>query len=688
MRLFIAEKPSLAQAIAHGLGHMSKRNGYIECGNDIVTWCFGHILQQYDPEDYDKNLHAWRLEDLPIIPEHWKNKVSSSAKEQYEVIKSLVAKADCIVNAGDPDREGQLLVDEVLNQLGVLNQKPIQRILLNALDEKSVKTALVDIRDNRDFVGLRNSALARQRADWLIGMNLTRMYTIRSQKAGYTGTISVGRVQTPTTALVVRRELEIRNFKPKDYYLLQVDWAHPNGVISTTWKPQEQADRQDEEGRLIKRDPAEQLAEEIRQETGVVESVEQKKGQSQPKLPYSLSSLQIDAGKIYGYSPQEVLDTQQSLYEKKLTTYPRSDCDYLPTNQLADVPLVLKSLRALTDDLAQMVESADPALRSRAWNDKKISAHHAIIPTTITPEWEKLTEKEQNLYILAAKAYLAQFYPPQTFLSTKIQIRCAGESFHASGKVILDDGWKQLYHGSLEEKEGDDHPETKLPAVKQGDAVSFQESRLQTRTTKPPARYNASTLLKAMKEIGKYVKDASLKATLKDCSGIGTEATRAGIIETIQKRGFVSVTRQKNLIPTEKGYLLLRILSDSITYPDITARWEQSLDAISRKEMRLQDFFQEQSRFVQQLLEEAKSCEIPPPKDVVRCPKCSSPMMRRWTTKNGKKSYFWGCSKYPECKTTLPDRNGKPVFEEMGYHLKKKQGKMNAGSFRYKKPTE
>ena len=206
MRLFIAEKPSLAQAIAHGLGHMSKRSGYIECGNDIVTWCFGHILQQYDPEDYDKNLHAWRLEYLPIIPEHWKNKVSSSSKERYEVIKSLVAKADCIVNAGDPDREGQLLVDEVLNQLGVLNQKPIQRILLNALDEKSVKTALADIRDNRDFVGLRNSALARQRADWLIGMNLTRMYTIRSQKAGYTGTISVGRVQTPTTALVVRRE--------------------------------------------------------------------------------------------------------------------------------------------------------------------------------------------------------------------------------------------------------------------------------------------------------------------------------------------------------------------------------------------------------------------------------------------------------------------------------------------------
>lgn len=192
--------------------------------------------------------------------------------------------------------------------------------------------------------------------------------------------------------------------------------------------------------------------------------------------------------------------------------------------------------------------------------------------------------------------------------------------------------------------------------------ISYHESQIKQQTTKPPARYNASTLLKAMKEIGKYVKDSSLKSTLKECSGIGTEATRAGIIETIQQRGFVSVTRQKQLVPTEKGYLLLRILSDTITYPDITARWEQSLDSISCREMNLQDFFQEQRLFVQQLLEEAKKCTIPSPKEVVRCPVCQSPMQRRCSTQKGKKSYFWGCSQYPECKTTLPDRNGKPDF--------------------------
>ncbi len=629
MRLFIAEKPSLAQSIANGLGSMSKRKGYIQCGDSTVTWCFGHILQQYDPEDYDKNLHAWRLEDLPIIPEHWKNKISASAKEQYAIIKELVSKADCLVNAGDPDREGQLLVDEVLNQLGVLNKKPTQRILLNALDEKSVRAALDNLRDNHEFVGLRNSALARQRADWIIGMNLTRMYTIRSQAAGYTGTISVGRVQTPTTALVVRRELAIRNFKPQDYYVLHVDFSHANGIIPTVWEPENQG----EERRILKRSTAEQVVGEIQHSQGTVELVEQKKGQQQQKLPYSLSSLQIDAGKTFGYSPQEVLDTQQSLYEKKLTTYPRSDCDYLPTNQLADVPIILKNLQGVSVELSQIVEHADPALKSRAWNDKKISAHHAIIPTTITPSWGDLSEQEQNLYLLVAKAYLAQFYPPQTFFSTIIRIRCAGELFKASGKVILDDGWKKLYHGTLEEKDNEEQPESKLPGVTQGEVVSYHESLIKQQTTKPPARYNASTLLKAMKEIGKYVKDSSLKSTLKECSGIGTEATRAGIIETIQQRGFVSVTRQKQLVPTEKGYLLLRILSDTITYPDITARWEQSLDAISRREMNLQDFFQEQRLFVQQLLEEAKNCTIPSPKEVVRCPVCQSPMQRRWSTK-------------------------------------------------------
>lgn len=665
MRLYIAEKPSLAQAIAGGLGVKKKCDGYIDCGTSWVTWCFGHILQQYDPEDYNPAAKVWCMDDLPIIPDKWKLKVSPGAKKQYAIIESLIGKADEIVNAGDPDREGQLLVDEVLNQLGVLNKKPVRRILLNALDEKSVKSALGDLRDNREFIGLRNSALARSRADWLIGMNLTRMYTIRANAAGYSGTISVGRVQTPTLALVVRREMEIRNFKPVDYYLLRVIWNHDKGVLTTTWQPSPDLDGMDADNRLLKRDIAEAMAQKLEGACGKIATVEQKKGQAGQRLPYSLSALQIDAGRRFGYSPQEVLDIQQSLYEKKLTTYPRSDCDYLPENQLVEVPQILGNLRKISLEFERYVANADPAVKSKAWNDKKISAHHAIIPTTVPVELDSLSEKERNMYLLVAKAYLAQFYPAQTFLSTKIVVECQGEIFTASGKVILDDGWKKLYHDfdKLDHSEDENKElDAKLPAVQEGDNVRQQKSEVFSQTTKPPKRFNPSTLLKAMKEIGKYVKDPALKPVLKDCSGIGTEATRATIIEVLQKRNFIK-EEKKILVPTEKGFLMLKVLSDTITYPDITARWEKSLDAISRREMSLQDFFAEQSQFVVNLLEAARNIEIPQARDAVKCPKCGSLMIRHSSKKDGKIRYFWGCSKYPDCKATAPDKKGKPVFQ-------------------------
>ena len=671
MRLFIAEKPSLARAIAAGLGISQKREGCIVGGSDVVTWCFGHILEQYTPEDYDAKFKKWAIEDLPILPTEWKLKVSKDAETQYKIISQLVQKADVIVNAGDPDREGQLLVDEVLNQLGVLRKTNIKRILLNALDEKSVKTALGDLRDNQDFVGLRNSALARSRADWLIGMNLTRMYTIRANQVGYSGVVSVGRVQTPTLALIVRRELAIRNFKPVDYYILRVSCQHENGIFFAQWKPNPDCMEMDEEHRILDKSIIEGVIQRLDGTIGKIESVEQKRGQSLPRLPYSLSSLQIDAGKLFGYSPKEVLDAQQSLYERKLTTYPRSDCDYLPTNQLADVPQIFGQLKILSEEFAEYVALADASARSRAWNDEKISAHHAIIPTTERVNIDELSETERNLYLLIAKAYLAQFYPPQTFLTTQIDVTYGGEHFHASGKTILDDGWKKLYAGGEEEKsDQEDHEEEqKLPVVEKGDTVIARAMEIVSRTTKPPKRFNPSTLLKAMKEIGKYVKDDSLKPILKDCSGIGTEATRASIIEMLQTRGFVSM-QKKFLVPTEKGLLMLKILSDNITYPDITARWEHSLDRISCKEISLKDFFAEQREFVRHLLKDGKEKPIPPSKTAIYCPKCGAIMQRRYTMRNGKKSYFWGCSNYPKCKEIVSDNN-----QELGVPISKKKKK-------------
>lgn len=254
MRLFIAEKPSLALAIANGLGHKSKKDGYFDCGDDIVTFCYGHIMQQCSPDEYDEKYKQWKLETLPIIPEKWKLKVSPNCAKQFKVIKDLVKKADIIVNAGDPDREGQLLVDEVLNELGVLNTKPIQRILLNALDDKSVKAALNDIRDNKDFSGLRNSALARSRADWLIGMNFTRAYSIKARAAGYDQKFTIGRVQTPTAALIVRRENEIKNFQPVTYYNLIVSWQGEKAPFETTWQVANDFTEADPEGRILKKE--------------------------------------------------------------------------------------------------------------------------------------------------------------------------------------------------------------------------------------------------------------------------------------------------------------------------------------------------------------------------------------------------------------------------------------------------
>ena len=378
MRLFIAEKPSLGCAIAENIGHGIKKDGYISLNNgkDIVTWCFGHILTQLNPDEYDEKYKSWNINDLPIIPSTWKLKVKKDSSKQFKIIKNLVEAADMIVNAGDPDREGQLLIDEVLEYLG--NKKPVKRIMLNALDEKSVKSALKDLQDNEKFIGLRDSAKARSYADWLIGMNLSRAYTLKGQAAGYPGVIHVGRVQTPTLALIVRRENAIKNFSPIKHYVTKITWKHDNGSIITTWKHHKDIDGVDNEERLIDKRIGEAL----------IDKIQTKEGQ---RHPYSLSTLQVEAGRKYGISPQQVLDCMQELYEKKLTTYPRSDCEYLPTNQLDEASIILCNISKIAN-ISDYISGADINIISQCWNDKKISAHHAIIPTTVPVNYDSLSD--------------------------------------------------------------------------------------------------------------------------------------------------------------------------------------------------------------------------------------------------------------------------------------------------------
>lgn len=658
-RLFIAEKPSMGRAIAQGLEALGDKSrsadGCIHVGSDTVTWLFGHILEQYSPDEYDEKYKRWHIEDLPIVPSVWKLKVKPDAKKQYKIVSALAKEADEIIHAGDPDREGQLLVDELLAHIGVLKTKPVKRILLNALDVKSVQEALRHIRPNDEFIGLRNSALARSRADWLIGMNLSRIYTILARSAGYDSVVNVGRVKTPTMGLVVRREIEIRTFKPVTFFTPQVEFRHANGTFRAKWKVQEQ-DGVDEEGRILKKDLAEEILTASSVPPAKIESVEQKKGTSPQRLPYSLSALQIDAGKIFGYSPQEVLDTQQALYEKKLTSYPRSDCDYLPENQLGDAAAILKNLAAADSSLERFIEKADLSIKSRAWNDKKISAHHAIIPTTVETKLSDLSEKEKNLYMLIAKSYIAQFYPAQEFLSTKVELSAGGEMFTASGKVILQQGWKSLYQNDTKE---DEEAQQSLPDMQQGDSVEFAGGKIVEGVTKPPARFTPATLLKAMKEIHKYVHDKELAASLKECSGIGTEATRAGMIDELEKRGFIKKAG-KNFVPTEIASSMCRILPESLIYPDLTARWEDALDKIGKKEMSLADFGAQQKRFLDELLAGAKEAKIPPPRNLPLCPACKKPLRRR---KSKKGTWFWSCSGYPDCTKAFADERGKPGKE-------------------------
>ena len=662
-RLFIAEKPSMGRAIAQGLEALGEKSrsadGCIRVGSDTVTWLFGHILEQYSPDEYDEKYKRWHIEDLPIVPSIWKLKIKPDAKKQYKIVSALAKEADEIVHAGDPDREGQLLVDELLAHIGVLKTKPVKRILLNALDVKSVQEALRHIRPNDEFVGLRNSALARSRADWLIGMNLSRIYTILARSAGYDSVVNVGRVKTPTMGLVVRREIEIRTFKSVTFFTPQVEFRHANGSFRAKWKAQEQ-DGVDEEGRILKKDLAEEILTASSVPPAKIESVEQKKGTSPQRLPYSLSALQIDAGKIFGYSPQEVLDTQQALYEKKLTSYPRSDCDYLPENQLGDAAAILKNLAAADSSLERFIEKADLSIKSRAWNDKKISAHHAIIPTTVETKLSDLSEKEKNLYMLIAKSYIAQFYPAQEFLSTKVELSAGGEMFTASGKVILQQGWKSLYQNDAKKDDVENEEEQQsLPDMQQGDSVEFAGGKIVEGVTKPPARFTPATLLKAMKEIHKYVHDKELAASLKECSGIGTEATRAGMIDELEKRGFIKKAG-KNFVPSEIASSMCRILPESLIYPDLTARWEDALDKIGKKEMSLADFGAQQKRFLDELLAGAKEAKIPPPRNLPLCPACKKPLRRR---KSKKGTWFWSCSGYPDCTKAFADERGKPGKE-------------------------
>ncbi|PXX86737.1 DNA topoisomerase III [Halomonas heilongjiangensis] len=571
MRLIIAEKPSLARAIAEALpGRQGREEGAIVAGETTVTWCLGHLLEQAPPDAYDPAFKAWRLDHLPILPDRWKLTPRPKARSQLAVIRRLLKGASEVVHAGDPDREGQLLVQEVIEHLGW--KGPVSRLLVSDLNRPAVQRALGRIEDNGRFLSLYRAAQSRARADWLYGINLTRAWTLTGRQAGHDGVLSVGRVQTPVLGLVVRRDAEIRDFAPRPFFVLWVELAVARGQLRAWWVPGEPHPL-DDQGRLLAREPAAALAARLPGAEGRLAALETRDRRQAAPLPYSLSALQVDAARRFGLSAKAVLDICQRLYERhKLITYPRSDCRYLPEEHWATARATLEGACGADATLRGWLAGADFSRRSKAWNDKRVGAHHALAPTGKPADLSRLEKAEGDVFRLIVRNVLAQFYPPLATREVKAEFTLLGECFRARGQEVLEPGWKPLFTTR------DEAPP--LPPLSEGETCRVLEAGVEDRETRPPEPFTDASLIKAMMNIGRYVEDPAVRRTLREHDGLGTEATRAGIIETLLERGYL-VRRAKALRATRLGSALIASLPEAVGRPERTALWEQRLGAIA-----------------------------------------------------------------------------------------------------------
>ncbi len=598
MILYIAEKPSVGRAVADVLPKPHHRGeGFIKVGNgDVVTWCIGHLLEQAEPEAYDPQYKKWRKEHLPIIPTAWKHQVKHETSKQFSVVKQLIKEADLLVNMGDPDRVGQILVDEVIHYVGISQAKreATMRCLVNDMNPAAIKKALNDLRPNTDFIPLATSALARARADWLYGMNMTRLCTLLGQEMGYQGVLSIGRVQTPVLGLVVHRDQEIERFVSKPFYEVFVTLETKGKQrFQAKWQPSAACEPyQDEEGRVLLKKLADTVLQKVLGQPGVVKAVKREQKKQAAPLPYSLSTLQIDASKRFNLSAQQTLDICQQLYERhKLITYPRSDCRYLPQGHYAERQAVTHAISNTATELAAAVAVADLQLKSKAWNDAEVGAHHAIIPTSTQMDGGRLSKQELQIYSLIARQYLMQFYPPFQYAEHQIDSEVAGGLFIARQKTVLAQGWKQLLPMSKGHDADSEFAPNPLPDVTQGEVLHCIDGHIDEKQTSPPKHFTDASLLAAMTGIARYVTDPNVKKVLKETDGLGTEATRAGIIELLFKRQFIS-KQGKEIRATAIGKQLINSLPSRMVVPDMTAHWEAQLEAICKQHLKYQDFMQ------------------------------------------------------------------------------------------------
>ena len=603
MIVCIAEKPSVARDIAKILGVTEARSGYIEGNGYAVTWTYGHLCTLKEPEDYQSSWQGWRLASLPMIPERFGIKLihEEHIERQFAVIQGLVSQAERVINCGDAGQEGELIQRWVLQLAGCTC--PVERLWISSLTDQSIREGFANLRPSKDLDTLYHAGLARAIGDWLLGINGTRLYTLTDRYSSrQRGVRSVGRVQTPTLALVVDRQAEIESFVPVTTYEMQTTYRGTLFRADTT---------QEVEVTFAERQRVEELIERIAKEPLVVQAVEQKKSTEYPPRLFDLTSLQVEANKKFGFTAEQTLRLIQSLYEKKVTTYPRVDTTFLPEDQYPKVGETLQGIARhakLGGFIAPLLSSGKPLKKSKkVFDNKKITDHHAIIPTGQLSSG--LTPDEEQIYLLVALRYIAAFYPDAKVSTTTVRATVEEYPLRASGKTILVEGWREVLKPDSG-KEGDDtsegakDKEQTLPPFKEGESGPH-EPTIRESTSTPPRYYTEATLLRAMETAGKGVEDEELRDALK-MNGIGRPSTRAAIIETLFKRGYI-VREGKSLRATPAGIQLIESIQDPLLKSvELTGRWELKLRQIESREYDPGQFLNELKAPVTALVSEVR----------------------------------------------------------------------------------
>lgn len=659
MIVCVAEKPSVGQYIAKVLGANQRRDGYYEGNGYCVTWTFGHLCALLEPQEYTEQWKGWNLSALPMIPQRFSIKVSGDegVHKQFQVIKSLIAQADEVINCGDAGQEGELIQRWVYQKAGC--KVPVKRLWVSSLTEEAIAEGFRQLKDQSDYQRLYEAGLMRAIGDWLLGMNATRAYTIRyARGAGKSRQVlSIGRVQTPTLALVVKRQAEIERFVPKTYWELKTLYRD---TLFTAQLPAEE-----DEYAITSLEQGERLVAAIKDNPLTITSVEKKKGtESAPKL-FDLTSLQVECNKKFSFSADQTLKLIQSLYEKRVTTYPRVDTTYLPDDLYPKVPATLQGIKDYFPQTAPLLEQkadggkSETSLRKskKVFDNKKVTDHHAIIPTGQRPD--NLTKEERKVFDLVALRFIAAFYPDCEVSNTTVMAEVTANadfspadsaqmqkeetySFKVTGRQVLKAGWREVFAGEKvnEDTDSPDNEEAaskSLPAFVKGESGAHTP-RLQEKTTTPPKYYTEATLLRAMETAGKTVDDEELRDAMKE-NGIGRPSTRAAIIEKLYQRNYI-VKQGKSLRATDIGVELIHtIISPLLKSAELTGRWEKKLREIERGEYTAQQFLDELKQMTGEVVREVKTN-----KAGMLCPVCRKGVVVRGHTRYGCSRWREGCT--------------------------------------------